>query len=617
MPQDKTNIYAYVRQQEYLYRSGATTIAKYVQHSLSETIQTIYAYLNSQFTSGKTDSLNRDKPFFNIVTSARNIWYRATTLERKDIIIRETNSKLVIPAFLATQKLQEWMRHERFGVFLSEWGLTLAGFGSAISKWIKKDGKLIPSVVPWDRMICDTIDFDSNPKIEIFEFTADQLRSKKEYDQEAVKSLLNSPMIRMTITQELQDVKPYYYKIYEVHGKFPLSYLTNDIEKDGDTYVQQMHVVAYTRTSTEGKYNDFSLFKGLEETDPYRCDSLIKEDGRTLGIGAVENLFNAQWMVNHSMKAIKDQLDLASKIVFQTSDPTFTGLNALTSVETGQIMNHKAGEPITAFPNGSHDTGALTSFAQMWKAAGAEVNGITDAMAGVNPKSGTSWRLQSLQVAQAQQLFDLMRVNKALALEDMLRERIIPYLKTQLSTNKEIMAVLDANNIKKIDSIYVPQEAVKRYNKKVIDHVLKNGSRPIGIDLQSEMQQVQNEVNNQGNVRFFKPSEIENKTWREVIKDLEWELGVDIAIDPSGTTESSDNAAILQTLNTALGLVMNPNYASNPQAQMIVNKILMQTGKVSPLEIAATPPPTPPVSPPQNGGAVGGGQGEKTLTAVQ
>jgi nucleoside-diphosphate-sugar epimerase len=29
----------------------------------------------------------------------------------------------------------------------------------------------------------------------------------------------------------------------------------------------------------------------------------------------------AQWMVNHSQKAIKDQLDLASKLIFQTADP--------------------------------------------------------------------------------------------------------------------------------------------------------------------------------------------------------------------------------------------------------------------------------------------------------
>ena len=607
---DLKNIYAFVRQQEYLYRSGATKISKYVNHSLSETVQTIYAYLNSKHISGEKDSLDRDKPFFNIVTAARNIWFRATDLDRKDIKIRETDSDHVISAFIATIKLQEWMRKERFGVFLNDWGLTMAGFGSAITKFVNKDGKLIPTVVPWDKMICDTIDFDSNPKIELFEYTASQLREKKEYDQTAVENLINSPMIRMTITQELQDVKPYYFKVYEVHGMFPVSNLTKDTpkykESDEKTFVQQMHVLAYTRTSTDGKYNDFSLFKGKEAKDPYRCDHLLKEEGRTLSIGSVEHLFQSQWMVNHNMKAVKDQLDLASKLIFQTSDPAFVGLNVLASIENGQILNHKINEPIASVPNGSHDTGSLMAVSDKWKAIGQEANGVTDAMIGVRPHAGTSWRMQNQQLQEAQALFDLMKQNKALALEDMLRDWIIPYIKTQLKDSKQIVATLETHNVKKIDSIYVPQEAIKRYNRKVIDHVLKtNGKRPVGVDLQTELQQVQAEQNGNGNVRYFKPSDISGKTWKQIFKDLEWEVEVMI------TNESSDDNAKLQTLNTALQMVLNPAYATSPQAQMIVGKILQTVSGLSPLELASTPatstPPAPALPPnPAPAGAVGG-----------
>lgn len=596
----KDNIYAYVRTQEYLYRSGTTKIAKYVQHSLSETVQTIYAYLNSQFITGKYDSLGREKPFFNIVIAARNIWYRATTIQRKDITIREENSKQIVAAFLATQKLQDWMRRERFGVFLADWGLVLAGFGSAVTKWVRKGKKLIPTVVPWNQIICDTVDFDSNPKIEIFEYTSSQLKQKaieNGWDMDVAESIINSPMIRMTITNELQDVKPYFHKIYEVHGMFPNSYLTGDPADEKD-YSQQMHIVAYTRSSDNGKeeYHDYSLFKGKEANDPYRCDSLLKEDGRTLSIGAVEHLFDSQWMVNNSAKTIKDQLELASKLIFQTSDPTFAGQNVLTSIETGQILLHKQNEAVTAFPNGSHDVSSILEYMEQWKNLGLEINGISSAMAGATPHAGTAWRLQSLQVSQAQQLFDLMRANKALAIEDMLHDHILPFLKTQLNDSKEIVAVLEANDIKKIDSMYVPQEAVKRFNKKVIDHVVKTGSRPIGIDLQNEMQNVQAEQNGNGATRYFKPSEIDGKTWKDIFKDFEW-LEVDVSLDANGSSESSDQAAILTTLNTMLQLVMNPGYGANPQAQMIVQQILRQTGRFSPLQIASTPPPSP--QPPQ------------------
>jgi len=596
------NIYAFVRQQEVLYRSGSTKISKYVNHSLSETVQTIYAYLNSKHTSGEQDSLGRDKPFFNVVIAARNIWFRATEIARKNIVIRETNSKAMVAVFLATQYLQEWMRKMRFGVFLADWGLTLAGFGSAVSKWVEQNGELIPTVVPWNQIICDTIDFDSNPKIEIFEFTASQLRAeakKKGYDTKVVESIIQAPMVRMTITQDLQDVKPYYFKIYEVHGQFPVSYLT-DRPEDKYDYSQQMHVVSYVRSQGDSsKYDNFSLYRGKETKDPYHKDDLLKEDGRTLAIGAVEHLFQSQWMINHSVKAIKDQLDLTSKLVFQTSDPAFVGQNVLTNIENGQILNHKINEPLSAVPNGSHDVASLVTYMEQWKAIGQEVNGVTDAMIGTRPHQGTSWKLQNLEVQQSQALFDLMRRNKGLAIEDMLRENIIPFIKKQLAHRKEIVATLDAHNIKKIDGLYVPQEAIKRYNAKVIDHVLKNGTRP-DANLQNELGQVQGEQSQLGNTRYFTPSEITDKTWKQIFKDLEWEVEVDV------TGEESDKQAILQTLNSALQIVVSPGYAQSPQAQMIVAKILSQVQGFSPLELAATPAtnvppqqttPTPPQKP--------------------
>ena len=583
---EKENIYAYVRKQEYLYRTGSTKISKYVDHSLSETVQTIISYLNSKHVSGEQDSLGRDKPFFNIVIAARNIWYRATDLDRKNIVIRETSSDHVVSAFLATIKIQDWMRKERFGVFLNDWGLVLAGFGSAVSKWVKKGNDLIPTVVPWSKIICDTVDFNSNPKIEIFEFTPSQLKANKTYDKDVVESLINSLTTRMNITGEIVDVKPDYIKVYEVHGQFPVSYLTDNPD-DKEDFSQQMHVVAYSKSSKTGKFDNFSLYRGKEAKDPYRIDHLIKEEGRTLAIGSVEHLFASQWMVNHSSKAIKDQLDLASKLIFQTSDPSFVGQNALTSIETGQILNHKINEPITAVPNGSHDTTALQAYLQQWKALGQEVNGVTDAMIGIRPHAGTSWRMQQGQLEQAQALFDLMKQNKGLSIEDMLREWIIPHVKTELKDSKQIVATLEAHNIKKIDAMYVPQEAIKRFNKKVIDHVLKTGASPNDVSLQNEMQQVQAEQDQGGNTRYFKPSEVSSKTWKTIFKDLEWNVEMNI------TGEASDDTAILQTLNSALQMVLNPNYANNPQAQMIVSKILLQTGKFSPLEMATTPPPPP------------------------
>jgi hypothetical protein len=166
------------------YTNGSTKMGKYVDWSMYDTVERIDAYLNSKHTSGETDSLGREKPFFNIVTAATNIWYRATDLDRKDVkYIPKTEGSAVL-AFIADSILQNWMDDARFGHFLNLWGRSLARYGSAVVKFVEQDGELKASVIPWNRFIADPVDFDSIPRIEKFYLTPAQLRKHPLYDKE-------------------------------------------------------------------------------------------------------------------------------------------------------------------------------------------------------------------------------------------------------------------------------------------------------------------------------------------------------------------------------------------------------------------------------------------------
>src|SRR3990167_2471772 len=289
-----------VRRQENDYINGTITLGKYVDFSMYETIETILAYLNSKHISGLYDSQNREKPFFNICTALRNIWYRATDLDRKNLRIKATKATYQewLKAFWATAELKEWMRRERFGVFLNDWGRTLADYGTAVVKFVEQKGKLVPIVVPWNRLIVDAVEFGPNPKIEVLYLTASQLRQNELYDQDMVEKLIETRSARETAGKQKQDNKADYIKLYEIHGELPLSYLTGK-EKDEKEYRQQMHVVSFVAAKEKGKFNDFSLYKGKEK-NPHMITYLIKEGGRTLGIGAVESAFESQWMTNHT-----------------------------------------------------------------------------------------------------------------------------------------------------------------------------------------------------------------------------------------------------------------------------------------------------------------------------
>ena len=579
-------------EQSYIGGTG-TLMSKYVTTDLYDDINKIYAYLASKHVSGETDSLGREKPFFNIVVASRNIYYRATDIDRKNIEITPSKSKEVIPALLASIHLHNWMKKENFGSFLNDWGLDLSAFNSSVVKFVEKGDELHCMVVPWSRLIVDPINFDKNLKIEIIELTEAELYQREGYDKEQVERLCDAVKARELLDGTPVDERTGYIKLYEVHGVLPLSNITGK-DKDDDTYVQQMHVLSFVESKEKGKFDEFTLVSGREERDPYMLTSLLPATDGSISLdGSVKNLFEAQWMMNHTAKSIKDQLDIASKLIFQTSDGNFINRNILNAVEQGDILIHKVNEPLTQVNNNSHDITAQQSFGNMWKSLSAEINGVSESMMGQVAPSGTAWRQVEALLNESHSLFELMTENKALYLEQMLRRFVIPFLKKKLDTSEEIATTLESHNITQIDAMYVPAEAIRRYNreavKKVIEAIESDDMSQLPDEFNEESAQapVKKELGQLGSKRFFKPSEIDTTTWKEVLKDLEWNVEINI------TGESQDKNTILTTLSTALQAVANPAYANNPQAQLIVSKILSATGAISPLEIASLPTPQP------------------------
>lgn len=593
---------ALVREAENDFIFGYTQKSKHVQESLYEDISKIEAYLSSKHTSGDKDALGRDKPFFNIVLAARNIWFRATDLDRKNVTVQDKNA---LVALIAKIYLQDWMNRNNFGQFLNAWGLNSAGYNECVVKFVEQDGELHSMVVPWSRLIVDPVDFASNPKIEILELTPAQLKQKEGYNQEIVKNLLNALETRKTTGRLQKDNKNEYIRLYEVHGNLPLSYLTGR-EEDEEKYTQQMHVVSFVAGKKKGDYDDYCLISGKEAKDPYMMTALLPEVDGSIGLnGAVKNLFEAQWMQNHSIKNIKDHLDLASKLIFQTSDGNFVGQNALTAIETGDILIHKANEPLTQLNNSSHDITSTQNFQNQWKVLSNEINGISEAMLGQNPPAGSAWRQTQALLNESHSLFEVMTENKGLYLERMLREFILPYIKRRLKNTKELVATLEANDIKKIDSIYVKNESIKKTNEDIKEMVLSGKPVPSPF-MQEEMtrnnaQAIQEGLNMKDGVRSFKPSEVSDETWADLFEDLEWDVKINI------TGEASNDNDMVATLTTALQIIgSNPEALKNPVFALGFNRILSLTGAISPVEInqAMSEVQNMPIVAEPNGGSV-------------
>lgn len=578
-----------VREMEELDRNGITTFSEHVQQSMREDINTTEAYLNSKHISGDRDALGREKPFYNIVIAARNIWYRATDIDRKNIVVRATKLSDEIKAFLGTIFLHQWMKKNNFGKFLNDWGLSLANHGSSVIEFIEKGDELHCEVLDWNNLIVDPIDFDNNIKIKKLWYTPAQLKRKEGYDKEMVDDLLDNLTTRKDSSGQQKDSKSGYILVYEVHGELPLSFIT-DKKSDEETYVHQMHVLSFqVKNDSKDEEECYTLYRGREKQSPMMNTHLIKRDGQTYAGGAPKNLFEAQWIVNHTQKNVKDHLDLASKIVFQTSDETFVGQNMLSSIENGDILKHKINEPLTRLADNA-DVSALQAFKADWQNIANQINGISEAMQGQNAPSGTAWRLFEAQLQESHSLFELMTETKGLYLVEMMTRYVIPHIKKKLDNSDEIAAILEEYQIKQLDGLYVPNEVTRRINNIKKDTILSGELYDPGFEA-ATMAEANSEITSSlnGNQRFIKPSEIEDKTWKEVFDGMEWDLDIDV------TGEGQDMKSAMATLTTVFQTIAsNPAILQDPNIKMIFGKILSMSNAMSPLELQGmAPPPTP------------------------
>ena len=579
--------------------------SEHVEHCQKENIERIEAYYYSKFESGETDSQGREKPFFNIVLAAVNIWFRATDISRKNINLLARKIKDVLLVFVARLKLQDFFdnffddkedKRPVFGIFLNNWGRHLAIYGSSLVKCVSVGKNLVFSIVPWNKVIIDQININNGPIIEVLEYSPGNLMKKDGYDKEKAKDILTALETRKEIgdNEQQQDNAQGFIRVYHVTGNLPVALLDDKPEDiDGndskwENFTLQFHAV-HLFTNKDTKETDiYTLKKGRLNKNPYMLTHLIEEEGRSQGMGAIEYLFQAQWMANFNVKAIKDVVEIISKIIFQTSDEGIAGKNYLDNMMNGQFILHEDGKPVTAL-NNNKDISQLQTFMQQWENQAKETTSTPDITAGQTLPSATAWRQADIINTNAHGLYEVMIQNKAMYLEMMLRKFILPHLKEEvLNDQEELMATLESHDIEFIDKAFINSETEKLNKKAVIDSLV-NGVLPVTVSQADTESAIKEQLETLGNRRAFKPSEISKKTWRQVFEKMIWAPKVEIS------NENSNKEVALTTLTTALKTIAtNPNILQDPKMSFIFHKILTLTNAISPLEISSLPPSPPP-----------------------
>jgi len=255
----------------------------------------------------------------------------------------------------------------------------------------------------------------------------------------------------------------------------------------------------------------------------------------------------------------------------------------------------------------------MQSYGQQWETGGNRITGISESMLGETAPSGTAWRQVQALLQESHSLFKLMRQNKAFYVEEMLDKFISDNIQKKMDTTDEIVATLESHQIKKLDKAFVPGEAIRVVNEQITKDTMA-GKATLRPDLSAIESQIQGKLDEKGNVRYIRPSDISTKKWKEVFKGFK---GI-FECDP--TDEKTDTQALMATYDTALKFILGlQGRKMTPVEEYLFNGLIAQTGYLSPVQLSSLNASTPqspqqqigqPTQPQGIGGSLVGGMNQ-------
>ncbi|MDD5013912.1 MAG: hypothetical protein PHW73_02275 [Atribacterota bacterium] len=583
------NIFSYITGETNNYQSLPISVHEGYDWSMYKHIKLSLLYKCSQFETGNND----DKPFKNIIRPILNLQYRAEGFDVKDIVLFVNEQKNYYKSFLVRKYHDNWARENNIDTFIDDMVESYVDFGGAL---LKNVNDVKPEVIPLQRLaFCDQTDILSGAICEKHYYSPDQL---KEMEEQGWGSDKNGATISI---DELIDLADSYrqseetkkqskapsklIEVYELHGTFPDWWL-KDAEDEGKKYSKQIHIVAYyQKEGIDGKIG-VHLFKGKEKKSPYKFIARDKVFGRALGIGGIEELFEPQVWTNYSMIRIKQLLDAASKVVFQTTDDGFGMRNKVKNLKNEEILTLGEGKTISQIDTAPRNINLFNNSVQEWEVNARVTGAATESIMGEQPSSGTPFALQELVTAESHSLHEYRKGKLATFLDEVYREWIIPYIAREISKGQEFLATLEIDELESIADNVVTNEGNKAIKEKIL-----NGELIDKEEIEVFKQEVKTVFLKNGNKRFVKILEGELKS-----------APIDVKVNIVGKQKYLSKIAD-KLVNVFRQLISNPQVLNDPRMSKIFNSIIESSGlnpidfyqaptqqQLQPQTVAGTPP---------------------------
>lgn len=595
------SILARIRKEKQDFDLNEVEVSPGYKFNQRKTLQRIENYLFSRFESGPLDEDGWTKPFYNVVRKPCTVASKEIDLDTKDIIVRPQQGDYTTAEIMA-EDLKQWMKDEGFAADLNEYADLCPQFGTVVIKKVRDRLR----TVNLKTLIVTNTQAKSLDHTNIIE---PHCYAREEFLAEAKKLGWDADKVAEVLAAYdaagVVDIE-----VDERYGWVKRSDLQDGLQgKEADEMVYTMCLAAGTALvekiapQKDGdpeltKEKGVVLMHAEIAEHPYREWHWSRMNGRWLGVGFVEMLFDAQVRANENAYYKAKALGWIGVHFFFSDDDTITR-NLLNDAKNGDIIRGAKGSQLMEVQMQERNLAYYGSEENRWDKNVADLTFSPDVISGEGLPSGTPARSAIISDQNVKRYFDRKREDFGIFVKDLIENDIMPLF---MKDKKEAHTFSFSGSGMDRDAL---EQRILNTRMVAIfeDYLTKRKRLPSMSEWQRALMTERQKIAG--------ASTLDIKIPEGAYDNLKYRLDVVI------TKENEDTDSMLAGRQTVLKIMaMNPGIATSPVTRPLFLEIanLMGVKNLSlptEAEISSTPgnllPPGAPGSPaPAPGGAAAG-----------
>lgn len=589
------DIFSQIRDERADFLNNEIEVVPGYNFSQYNTIKKDHLYYTGHYEKGDYEEINgvmRKKVFHNLSRWRCEVATKMIDMDVKDFFLVSNKPSSDWNVFLLEKEIKVWLKKNKMGKLLNEISRLLPIYGSVVLQKTKQGAKIVDLRYLYNDQSAQTLNdaryilnkmYLSHPDMrkmgklgwENVDEAIDKFSGKYQqgYDLAGVSTSNNGSNLYWegTGTQNVTKATTApLVEVFERYGEVPLSWFT-DKESDENEYVLAKYCVTGIDESVQNSEGVIIAEEGIvlykEQIDelPFKEVHYTKTEGRWLGVGIVEILFEPQRIINQLKQAEAIGHELGALQLFQTRDDTIAQ-NIMTDLQSGDILKVKS--EITQIATELRDMAGLQNSMQSVETQSDNLTFSRDVVSGENAPGQATLGAVQIQTQQVTAVFDYKKENIELFFNEFIKDLVVPQMEKELNLAHVLRLTGTMAEMQKLRNNFATNTANARIIKHAIESDATDPMTPEADQMLYDMykEEALKEISIHGDKIW---TEIEDKFF----KDLDYEADF-----ISGGENKNIYAQINNGNAVLMALAKDPTMLQDPVKKKILFKVMTAMG---------------------------------------